>query len=132
MAADAPGHRVSGVEHRGTPGESLACDHLRRHRFEILERNFRSRAGEIDIVARDGDVLVFVEVKERSDASHGAAVEAVTGPKRRRVIRAAERWAAAHHQSESRIRFDVVSIDWEASGEGTIRHDRAAFDSDGR
>ena len=97
----------------------------------ILERNYRCRTGEIDVVARDEDTLVFVEVKERGDASHGGAVEAVTGPKRRRVIRAAQHWAAVHHESESRVRFDVVAIDWGPEGP-TIRHERAAFDAEGR
>ncbi len=116
---------------RGTAGEDLACQHLRRQGFVILERNYRCRTGEIDVVARDEDTLVFVEVKERGDASHGGAVEAVTGPKRRRVIRAAQHWAAVHHESESRVRFDVVAIDHAPEGP-TIRHERGAFDAEGR
>jgi putative endonuclease len=99
--------------------------------FAVVERNYRCRVGEIDLVARDGDTLVFVEVKERGDASHGTAVEAVTGPKRRRVIRAAELWAATHGASESSIRFDVVAIDWKGD-EPVVRHDRGAFDATGR
>jgi len=97
----------------------------------ILERNYRCRTGEIDVVARDADTLVFVEVKERADTSHGGAVEAVTGPKRRRVIRAAQHWAAVHHESESRVRFDVVAIDHGPEGP-KIRHERGAFDAEGR
>ena len=122
---------MSTDERRGVAGEDLACDHLRNQGWVILERNYRCRVGEIDIVARDHGTLVFVEVKERADSSHGTAVEAVTGPKRRRVIRAALRWASAHDESESRVRFDVVAIDRGPDGP-TIRHDRAAFDSDGR
>ncbi|MCG6924606.1 MAG: YraN family protein, partial [Acidobacteria bacterium] len=98
--------------HRGTAGEERACAHLQRGGLAILERNFRCRVGEIDIVAREGDTIVFVEVKERGDASHGTAVEAVTPAKRSRVIRAAELWAARHGHSESTVRFDVVGIDW--------------------
>jgi putative endonuclease len=122
---------VSDDGRRGTGGEDLACQHLVGQGFVILERNYRCRAGEIDIVARDGETLVFVEVKERADASHGGAVEAVTGPKRRRVIRAAQHWAAVHRESESRVRFDVVAIDWGPDGP-TIRHERDAFDAEGR
>jgi putative endonuclease len=99
--------------------------------LEILERNFRCRAGEIDVVARDGRTLVFVEVKERGDDSHGVAVEAVTPAKRQRVIRAALLWAARHGESESPVRFDVVAIDWGPDGP-VIRYERGAFDAEGR
>ena len=122
---------VTEQAHRGEAGEERACAHLRRQGLTILERNFRCRVGEIDIVARDGDSVVFVEVKERGDASHGAAVEAVTPSKRRRVIRAARLWAARHGESESPVRFDVVAIDWGAEGP-VLRHERAAFDAEGR
>ncbi len=118
-------------EKRGVGGEDRACAHLAREGLEILERNFRCRVGEIDVVAREGPTFVFVEVKERGDASHGAAVEAVTPAKRQRVIRAAQLWAARHGQSESPLRFDVVAIDWGAEG-AAIRHERGAFDAEGR
>jgi len=122
---------VSDDGHRGVAGEERACAHLRRQGLTILERNFRCRVGEIDIVAREGDTIVFVEVKERGDASHGAAVEAVTPAKRRRVIRAAQLWAARHGASESTVRFDVVGIDWGPKGP-VLRHERGAFDAEGR
>jgi putative endonuclease len=112
-------------------GEDLASEYLKRQGLVILERNYRCRVGEIDVVARDGDTLVFVEVKERGDPSHGGAVEAVTAPKRKRVVRAAELWASVHRESESRVRFDVVAIDQGLEGP-TIRHERDAFDAEGR
>jgi putative endonuclease len=115
---------------RGRAGEDLACAYLRRLGFRILERNYRCRAGEIDVVARDGETWVFVEVKERSNPSHGAAVDAVTPAKRRRVVRAARLWAAAHGASESPLRFDVVAVD-RTGDETRIRHERAAFDAGG-
>jgi putative endonuclease len=96
-----------------------------------LERNFRCRAGEIDVVARDGDTVVFVEVKERSGASHGEAVEAVTAAKRLRVVRAARIYAASRGLSEAPLRFDVVAIDWTAKGP-RLRHETGAFDDGGR
>jgi putative endonuclease len=118
-------------ERRGIGGEDRACAHLRGRGLVIVERNFRCRGGEIDIVAREGPTLVFVEVKERGDASHGSAVEAVTPAKRRRVIRAAKLWAARHGESESPVRFDVVALD--AGPEGpVVRHERGAFDAGGR
>jgi putative endonuclease len=114
----------------GEAGEDLACAHLRALGYEILERNYRCRSGEVDIVARHGEATVFVEVKERRGSSHGEGVEAVTFGKRRRVIRASRLYAAAKGISERPIRFDVVSIEW-ANGRPCIRHDQGAFDADG-
>jgi putative endonuclease len=113
--------------HRGRPGEDHACRHLLASGFEILKRNFRCRSGEVDVVAREGETTVFVEVKERTGASHGAGVEAVTFGKRRRLIRAARLYAATHGLEERPLRFDVISIDWSAEGP-QLRHDRGAFD----
>jgi len=115
----------------GEPGESLACRHLEGKGFVILARNFRCRSGEVDVVARHGEATVFVEVKERHGASHGAGCEAVTFGKRRRIVRAARLYAAAHGLEEAPLRFDVVSIDWTAEGRPVVRHDQGAFDVDG-
>ena len=116
----------------GAEGEALACRHLERAGYAILARNFRCRAGEIDVVARDGEVTVFVEVKDRHGRSHGEGHESVTRGKRLRVVRAARLFAAARGLSEAPIRFDVVSIDREEGRPPAIRHDRGAFDADGR
>ena len=115
----------------GEAGESLACRHLEARGFVVLARNFRCRSGEVDVVARDGDTTVFVEVKERAGVSHGEAYEAVTLGKRRRIVRAARLYAAARGLSESPLRFDVVCIDWADDGRPRIRHDAGAFDADG-
>jgi putative endonuclease len=115
----------------GVAGESLACRHLQGKGFEILARNFRCRSGEVDVVARHGEATVFVEVKERHGASHGAGCDAVTYGKRRRIVRAARLYAAAHGLEESPLRFDVVSIDWTAEGRPLVRHDEGAFNVDG-
>jgi putative endonuclease len=121
--------RLKGVAERGAPGEDLACRHLEAAGFLILERNFRCRSGEVDVVARDGDATVFVEVKDRGGSSHGEGHEAVTLGKRRRIIRAARLYAATHGLSEAPIRFDVISIDSHDAKAVRIRHDRGAFDS---
>ena len=117
--------------HSGAEGETLACRHLQDQGYRILTRNFRCRSGEIDVVAREGDVTVFVEVKDRRGRSHGEGHESVTFGKRRRVVRAARLYAASNGLSESPIRFDVVSIERDPGGD-RIRHDRGAFDADGR
>jgi putative endonuclease len=112
--------------HSGDAGEDLACEELRRLGFRILARNFRCRAGEIDVVAEERGTVVFVEVKERRGESHGSAVEAVTAAKRQKVIRAARIYAALHGLSDAPLRFDVVAIDWGPLGP-RVRHDAGAF-----
>jgi putative endonuclease len=114
----------------GLEGEDLACRHLAAQGYAILARNFRCRSGEVDVVARDGAVTVFVEVKHRRGSAHGAGHESVTFGKRRRIVRAARIFASARGLTESPLRFDVVSID-ETDGVPQIRHDRGAFDVDG-
>jgi putative endonuclease len=95
---------------RGVDAEQTAAELLLAAGYEIVERNFRCRAGELDIVARDGDLLVFVEVRSRSDGAHGDAVEMVRDGKRRQVIRVARYYLAAAVPAFERCRFDVVAI----------------------
>jgi putative endonuclease len=122
--------RARSLMERGAAGEELACRYLRSRGFTIVERNFRCRSGEVDIVAREGETTVFVEVKDRAGTSHGQGYDAVTFGKRRRLIRAARLFAASRGLSDGRLRFDVVSID-RSDGTARIRHDRDAFDSEG-
>ena len=121
----------AGQGRSGGRGEDLACRHLKEKGYRVLTRNYRTRSGEVDIIALDGDTTVFVEVKERQGISHGEGYESVTKAKRRRVFRAAQSYAASHGLWEALLRFDVVSIDW-SSGEPALRHDLGAFDSEGR
>ena len=116
----------------GAEGEELACRHLHGLGYRLLARNFRCRSGEIDVIAQDGGTLVFVEVKERHGASHGEGHEGVTWGKRRRIVRAARVYASSRSLGdEQSVRFDVVSIDWR-EGRPAVRHDRGAFDSEGK
>jgi putative endonuclease len=116
----------------GLRGESMACRQLESEGCRILARNYRCRGGEIDIVVQDGEATVFVEVKERQGSRHGAACETVTRGKRGRIVLAARLFASQRGLSERPLRFDVVSIDWDAEGAPHIRHDRGAFDSEGK
>lgn len=93
----------------GDFGEDAACRYLQKHRFRILERNFSCRFGEIDIIARHRNFLVFAEVKLRKNAEHGEAREFVTPAKQRRVIMAAEYWLLKH-PTELQPRFDVIEV----------------------
>ncbi|MBE0605512.1 MAG: YraN family protein [Deltaproteobacteria bacterium] len=117
---------------QGDAAEERACRHLDRSGLTIVERNYRTKAGEIDIVAREGDVLVFVEVRSREDADFGKPEESVTPAKRRRIVAAARRYLSDVPPSSWReARFDVIAI--EGSGDAAVlRHYPAAFDARGK
>jgi len=98
----------------GKTGEDLACRELRRRGYAILARRYRRRLGELDIVARDGRTLVFVEVKARESHEFGAAAEAVTPLKQRTMAQLAIDYMARHRLTSEPCRFDVVTIHLEA------------------
>jgi len=104
----------------GILGENIACAELEQRGYAILERRYRTRYGEIDIVARDGDCTVFVEVKTRDGSDFGDGAEAVTPWKQRRIAKMAVDFLARHRLHDRPCRFDVVAVD--VSG-GTTRVD---------
>lgn len=117
---------------QGDAAEERACRHLEGAGWTILERNYRTRGGEIDIVARMEDLLVFVEVRSRGDAAFGAPEETVTPAKRRRVVAAARRYLATISPSSWReARFDVIAIEGVGNA-AVLRHYPAAFDAKGK
>jgi putative endonuclease len=95
---------------RGASAETDATQLLVEAGYRIVERNFRCKAGELDIVARDGEVLVFVEVRSRADDEHGSAVEMIGRTKQRRVVRVARCYLATVEPVFEQCRFDVVAI----------------------
>ena len=101
---------MGALQELGRYGEDVAVRHLHDQGLVILERNWRCRAGEIDIVARHGDVLVFVEVKARVGDAFGSGAAAVTEYKQRRVARMAADFLARRRLQDRPCRFDVVSI----------------------
>ena len=96
----------------GTDHETMACDYLQRSGMRIICRNFRVKAGEIDIIAQDGNVLVFVEVKYRSSMEYGGAQYAVSIKKQKKIVRVAQ-WFMAKYKipDDTYCRFDAVLID---------------------
>jgi putative endonuclease len=112
----------------GRNGEDLACRELRRRGYAIVARRYRRRGGELDIVARDGRTLVFVEVKTRHGRAFGEPVEAVTVPKQRRITMLALDYLVRHGLADCPCRFDVVSIVFTAGGT-TIEVVQNAFDA---
>ena len=101
---------MRGTRGTGQDWEDAAERLLRREGYRILERNYRTRVGEIDFIALDGDVLCFIEVKGRRALGFGYPEEAITPEKQRRIYRAAEWFLARSRMAEPPARFDVVSI----------------------
>ncbi len=94
----------------GTFGEDAAARWYEARGFEIVDRNWRVREGEIDLVARRGRMIVFCEVKTRSSDRFGSPVEAVTITKQRRLRTLAAKWLVAHPARHGEVRFDVASV----------------------
>jgi putative endonuclease len=111
----------------GHSGEETAVRHLQAQGYTILERNYRTRLGEIDIVARHEGVLVFVEVKARRSKSHGDPKWAITAAKRRKISMVALTYLKAHGGTRTRARFDVVTVQ-PADGRPNIEVIRNAFE----
>lgn len=121
------------ADRRGTLGESgeiLACRELERRGYAILERRYRTRGGEIDIVAEHRHALVFVEVKTRRNTSFGQPAEAVTWIKRRRLRAMARDYLSHRRLGDRACRFDVVTILWPEDQPPTIEIIENAFGAD--
>jgi putative endonuclease len=94
----------------GKSGETYACRELESRGYEILARRYRTRLGEIDIVARDGDTVVFIEVKARRTERFGRPAEGVTPVKQRTLCQMASYYVLEHGLANARCRFDVVEV----------------------
>lgn len=113
----------------GKLGEDLACRELERRGYAIVARRYRRRGGEIDIIARDGETMVFVEVKAREDHAFGGGADAITAFKRQRLALVARDYLMRHHhRSDCPCRFDVVSIQFD-TGRPVVELFQNAFDA---
>lgn len=110
----------------GDAGEDAACAYLTEKGWKIVARNLRRGPGEIDIVARRGTLVAFIEVKRRSGLRFGAPAEAVTPEKQRRIARVAALYLQENALEDAPARFDVIEI-----LPGAIRHIEGAFDATG-
>lgn len=106
----------------GRFGEDVAVRHLVGMGMTVLERNWRCDLGEIDVVARCGDVLVIVEVKTRATDTFGSPAEAVTARKAFRLRRLAARWLAEHPVSPAEVRIDVIGVVLPRRGAPQVDH----------
>jgi putative endonuclease len=114
----------------GRRGEAVAEGFLRDRRYTIVARNFRCRAGEIDLVALDGATLVFVEVRSRNGAGMGTPLESVDGRKQAQVSRVARHFLAARGWTERDARFDVIGVRFDREPPA-VEHVQNAFDMAG-
>ena len=116
----------------GREAEDSVCAYLRERGMRVVERNFRARGGEVDIIALDADVLAFVEVRFREEDGHGLPEESVGPSKRRRIVAAAKAYLATIPPDSWReARFDVAAVDGSA-GAPVIRYYPGAFDAKGK
>ncbi len=111
----------------GTLGEQEACRLLEQNGYRIVDRNYRVRGGELDIVCERDGVLVFCEVKTRTSALFGLPEEAVTFAKRRRIRRLAAEYLQRQRRRVGAVRFDVVSVEVDGGRVGALRHIPNAF-----
>lgn len=120
------GVKRNGVDSLGDRGENVAAKHLRMLGYRILIRNWECKFGEVDIVARDGKMLVFVEVKTRKD-SDPEPEEQVNLEKQRQITKCADYYLTRYSNIQPAVRFDVVSVVWPRNQEPIIRHIEDAF-----
>ena len=114
----------------GARAEQIAADYLQGRGLTILQRNFRRRLAEIDLVARDGGVLVIAEVRTRGSDAFGGAAASVDGRKQRRIIRAAAQLLQQHREYAALpVRFDVLTVDAPLSDAPQVNWLRHAFDA---
>ena len=111
------GTKKDSTRHIGQQAEDEAYQFLRSAGYKLVDRNFSFKGGEIDLIVRNDDTLVFVEVRFRKNPSYGSGAETVTSAKRRRIIRTAEYYLQVNPDNSNRdFRFDVISmspdIDW--------------------
>ena len=112
----------------GADKEAFVCEWLERHGYRILERNFRCRNGEIDIVAREGGYLVFIEVKYRSHGTNGLPEEAVDARKQRVISRVALYYLCRYgYGASTPVRFDVVAVSGDTNDSVTLYQNAFEF-----
>ena len=112
----------------GDQGEAYAADYLRQNGYRILTRNYRTKVGEIDLIADDHGTLVFIEVKTRRSVRFGTPAEAVNYKKKQKIIQAAYWYLHAQHRENDVCRFDVLEI-YAAGGIWNVHQIKGAFEA---
>ncbi len=112
----------------GRRGEDLAVEYLQKDGYQIIERNFKNKLGEIDVIAKDKDTLCFVEVKTRRTANFGSPFEAVTQRKQHKLIRVAQSYLQYKKLHNPKMRFDCIAVFVEEEGDEQIEIIKGAFE----
>lgn len=113
----------------GKRGEDIAADYLTQRGYSIITRNYRKRFGEVDIIARHGTTIVFVEVKTRRSAAFGSGFEAVDVRKQRQLTRVAQEYLSRYKLFNENARFDVVAVQLAGDGKSQVQIITNAFES---
>ncbi len=113
----------------GCQGETLAANLLKQKKYQLLKRNYVTKFGEIDILARDGNELVVVEVKAKTSARFGAAIEMITPAKQRKLILLAHE-LQMRYQTDG-VRIDIITVDNAGSNEPLIKHHKGLIEFHG-
>ena len=108
---------------RGSDTENLACNYLQVNGLQFVQKNYRIRTGEIDLIMRDGNVLIFVEVRYRKSQRYGGALHSIDPRKQARIIRTAQHYLQ-YRAPDAQVRFDVVAVE----GDNGIQWIKNAFD----
>jgi putative endonuclease len=117
----------------GAFGEDIACSYLQQQGYRILERNFSCKAGELDIIAFDGETIAFIEVKSRTSTGYGNPAEAVSYYKQNRIVKAALFFMTKHKIFDYMCRFDVIEVLTDGTKEGSaINLIKNAFEYSGK
>ena len=114
----------------GERGEMVGWDYLRRRGYKILEKNYRTPIGEIDVIAQKDGRIVFLEIKTRSNSSFGRPEESVDTFKQRKLIRIAQWYLKKRKMEEAAVSFDVLAVDWKGNAEPQMRLIENAFSAD--
>ncbi|MBU1237536.1 MAG: YraN family protein [Gammaproteobacteria bacterium] len=104
---------MTSTQAKGAAGEDTAARFLSKQGLRVIDRNFRVRGGEIDLICRDGSTVVFVEVRLRGRSDYGGAADSITAAKRAKIVLAARHWLARGQQHDLPCRFDCVLLDGE-------------------
>ena len=111
---------------RGDAGETIAAEYLKGIGYEIIDRNYRTELGEVDIIAAGEGYLIFVEVKTRLNEDHGYGADAVNFRKRRKINEVASRYIKQYRLYDQAVRFDIIEV---YTQEKRVEHIKNAFDS---
>lgn len=112
----------------GKQGEETAAVFLKNQGYRILERNFKNKLGEIDIIAKDADVICFIEVKTRTSGDFGSPLEAITKSKQHKLSKVALSYLKTNNLMDENARFDIVSVEKDEKGQERVEILKDAFE----